>query len=302
MNAKPQQKQQRPHNARDVGDGFKLHLHLVPIGATLFRVLTPRAGTSLRFSTNFFHETHHILSDTAGARFLARLLWGLAFQKQPHTLIYLGGEFLSATPFDAEPSDPIALVPAHLTALDAKNFAVLKRKMTKIGAPTTTVRWQTWGLDEALDATQESDWWEQAIYTSFADQENAAWRDMEIMRHCGGMVCYSAMPLQLKMAALSASRLAPWKWREGQMDYCELASQQKGHAWRSDGEIQIFTHYAQMRRDAAFARREVESEQGAVNCLSPDRETVQTRALEVKKRRLEPIRARRRRSQTMTNK
>ncbi|MBW3636877.1 MAG: hypothetical protein KY445_10535 [Armatimonadetes bacterium] len=156
MNAK-HRKQQRPANAREGGDGLKLHLHLVPVGDTLFRVLTPRTGTQIRFSTNFFHETHHILSDFAGAQFLSRLMWGLAFQKQPETLIYIGGEFLAPTPFDAEPSDPIALVPAHLTALNAKKFAVLRAKLKNLGPPATTVRWRTWGLDEMRRAAAEGD-------------------------------------------------------------------------------------------------------------------------------------------------
>ena len=63
-------KQQRPSNAKNCGDGLKLHLHLVSVGDIVYRVLTPRPSTQISFSTNFFHETHHILSNTMGARFL----------------------------------------------------------------------------------------------------------------------------------------------------------------------------------------------------------------------------------------
>lgn len=289
MNAK-HRKQQRPANAREGGDGLKLHLHLVPAGDTLFRVLTPRTGTQIRFSTNFFHETHHILSDFAGAQFLSRLLWGLAFQKQPETLIYIGGEFLAPTPFDAEPSDPIALVPAHLTALNAKKFAVLRAKLKNLGPPATTVRWRTWGLDEMRRFAAEGDWWQHPIYDAAWHRQNAAWRDIEIMRRCGGVLCYSAMPLHLKMSALAASRLAPRHWNQGEMDYCEIAHQRTARSWRSDGEIQVFSCYEQMVRDAALARREIEREQGGVNCLEHDRESVQTRALEIKDRRRDALR------------
>ncbi|MBW3636876.1 MAG: hypothetical protein KY445_10530 [Armatimonadetes bacterium] len=113
---------------------------------------------------------------------------------------------------------------------------------------------------------------------------------MEIMRRCGGVVCYSAMPSHLKMSALAASRLAPRHWNQGEMDYCEIAHQRTARSWRSDGEIQVFSCYEQMLRDAALARREIEREQGKVSCLEHDRERVQTRALEIKDRRCDALR------------
>lgn len=277
---------QRSNRAADCGAALKLHLHLVEVGATTFHVLTPRPGTKIRFSTNYFHQTHHILSDMAGARFLGRLLWGLAFQKQPNTLIWLGGEFLAPTPFDAETSDPICLLPAHLTPLDAKKLAVLRAKM-RGSKSARTVRWQTWGLDEMQNFG--GDWWEHPLYESWGRHaETQAWRDSEVMRRVGKTLCYSAMPLPLKVAALAAFRLQPDKYvHQFGMDYCEIASRWKRHSrgWNLDGEIQVFTAYHQMLRDAALARREIEEERGAVATLERDRLRVQHRARKISRRR-----------------
>lgn len=280
-------KYQRPATAREFGDALKLHLHLIPVGATTYHVLTPRPNTQVRFSTNFYHETHHILSDTAGARFLGRLLWGLAFQRQLNTLIFLGGEFLEPTPFDAESSDPICLVPAHLTTLDAKKLAIVRQKM-RFSRSIKTVRWQTWGLDETLGF--EGDWWQHPLYEQWNSAEAQPWRDSETVRRAGKMVCYSAMPLALQIAALKAFRLQPDKYRhQFGMDYCEIAShwKRKSFFWSCEGEIQVFSAYAQMLRDASLARQEIEVEYGAVTTLENDRSRVQERALQIAQRRSE---------------
>ena len=47
--------------------------------------MTLRPVAQARFSTNYFHETWHLLSDGHGAQVLARLLWGLSYQARPGT-------------------------------------------------------------------------------------------------------------------------------------------------------------------------------------------------------------------------
>ena len=80
---------QRTSNARAVNDHLKLHQRLITLDGQEYRIITLRPGTTARFSTNYFHETWHILSDEQGAQTLARLLWGLAYCKLPRTLIVL---------------------------------------------------------------------------------------------------------------------------------------------------------------------------------------------------------------------
>src|SRR5690606_36912126 len=65
-----------------------------------YTVVTMRQGTDARLSTNFYHGTWHILSDWHGARLLGRLLWGLAYQRRPGTLVLIGPPFIDPNPFD----------------------------------------------------------------------------------------------------------------------------------------------------------------------------------------------------------
>src|SRR5215467_6778077 len=98
-------------------DRLKLHRRLMRLDGRDYTVITLRPGTDARFSTNYFHDTWHVLSDWHGARLLGRLLWGLAYQRVPGTLVLIDRPFLDPNPFDAEPADPIVLVPARLTTL-----------------------------------------------------------------------------------------------------------------------------------------------------------------------------------------
>jgi hypothetical protein len=110
-------------------------------------VITLRPGTDSRFSTNYFHETWHILSDFHGSRLLGRLLWGLAFQRNPGTVVLIDRPHLDPTPFEPEPASPILLVPEWLTPLRAGTVRALRGMLPLTAPPAGTVRWQTPGLD-----------------------------------------------------------------------------------------------------------------------------------------------------------
>src|SRR5437764_708249 len=97
---------------------LKVHLRLLRIGGATYRVVTLRPGARVAFSTNFYHQTWHIVTDERGARLLARLFWGLAFQHQPGTLVLVHGDHLLPTPFEAERSDPFLIIPTGLTGID----------------------------------------------------------------------------------------------------------------------------------------------------------------------------------------
>ncbi len=144
MRARP-----RPGAATRVGDGLKLHRRHLWLSGRPFTVITLRPGTDASFSTNRYHDTWHVLSDWHGARLLGRLVWGLAYQRKPGTLVLIDRPFLDPNPFDAEPADPIALVPAQITPLDTQAARTLRRRLPLTGAPDGTVRWQTRGLAAA---------------------------------------------------------------------------------------------------------------------------------------------------------
>ena len=87
-------------------------------------VLTPRPSQPERFATNAFHGTWHVLTDPAGAQLLARLMWAMAFQRKPRTILLVDSPLLVTNPFDADPSSPILIVNSDLggptrTGLDA---------------------------------------------------------------------------------------------------------------------------------------------------------------------------------------
>src|SRR5437762_9292860 len=115
MGAEGNHKRQRRRHAPD--SRMKVHLRELSLGKTEYRVVTLRPGTRVSFSTNFFHNTWHLVSDIQGARLLARLLWGLSYQRWPGTLVLIHGNHLAATPFEAEQSDPFLLIPSHLTSV-----------------------------------------------------------------------------------------------------------------------------------------------------------------------------------------
>jgi hypothetical protein len=276
-------KRLRPRNTRTTGDEMKVHLHEVRLGPTLYRVVTLRPGTDAAFSTNLFHGTWHILSDPPGARLLARILWGLAYQRQPNTLFLIHGEHLKPTPFDADPSDPVLLVPAHLTPYDPAAFRSLKERLPRLGPPTRTVRWHTPGLDNALDQGARYHQGEEASWL-WSARDQGPWT-RERMSRCGGFLCYSAPPAILRYQAVCIHEMGG---NRGPMSYHYLAEGPRHwyRWWYGEGEVQIFPAYRQQLSQAAVARREVLVELEDEN-IDPEslRARVWTRKEEVARRR-----------------
>jgi hypothetical protein len=83
-----------------------------------------------------------------------RLLWGLACQRLPGTLILLGPPQLDPCPFGGAPSDPVALVPARLTSLPVLAARELRARLS-LSAPEGAVRWHTPALLPAVTAGRE---------------------------------------------------------------------------------------------------------------------------------------------------
>ncbi|WP_280217613.1 TfoX/Sxy family DNA transformation protein [Nocardia neocaledoniensis] len=213
---------------------MKLHRHAVRGVRGVRTVITPRPGTHARFSTNRFHDTWHVLSDDRGARMLARLLWGLSFQARPGTVVLLDREFLTPTPFDADPADPIVLAPGWCTRFDEQSAAQLKR-VARSG-DSSTVRWHTFGLEQALTA-EESD---------------CRRVRGEISRRRGILVLSPATPDDARHWALDAARLDS-SYNGYGTDHTYLDEWNYGH----DGEIQVFRRFRQMTSVARQARAQV---------------------------------------------
>ncbi|TNY37411.1 TfoX/Sxy family DNA transformation protein [Thermomonospora catenispora] len=230
---------QRPANARAVGDGLKLHRRVLRLAGREYTVIGLRPGTAVRFSTNRFHDTWHVLSDQRGARLLARLMWGLAHQSRPGTLVLVDRPFLVPTPFDADPADPFVIVPGWHTALDRRAARALAARLPLRSAPDGTVRWRTHGLDAAR-ADRRPFWERHPDHRSGPDRSR-------VTRMPGGLISFLAhRPDQLRRWAESIDRLRVTNARG--MDYCYLGPWEYG----PPGEVQIFRTF---RRDVGVARR-----------------------------------------------
>jgi hypothetical protein len=246
----------RPRQAAD--SRLKMHLRLLTLGGSPYRVVTLRPGTRIAFSTNYFHETWHIVTSQRGARLLARLLWGLAFQRQPGTLLLVHGDHLLPTPFEAERSEPFLLVPAGLTPLDPSALRELKRRLPRLGRADRTIRWHTFGLDRALQGGQGGRSVVAAERQRRGRQKNRQLWRQERMGRLGGFIVYSAPPPILRQQALLVHGLRVRKGNYAtEMDYHFLAQESSEDSWFGDGEVQIFADYMDRVAAASEARNEL---------------------------------------------
>jgi hypothetical protein len=244
----------RPGAARYVGDRIKLHRHVIRLGGAPYTVITLRPGTDVHFSNNRYHETWHILSDPLGARLLGRLLWGLAYQRVPRTLVLIERPHLDPTPFDAAPADPIALVPAWLTPLPTRDARELRKRLP-LTRPAGTVRWHTPGL--AAAAAAEPGTWP-SMPGSGREWRAGAGGGRHRIERAGGLLIFAATPPVLRDWAVDVYLLG--EPPNSPMDY-RYIGWPYGMAYtdlgRTDGEVQIFADYRQRVSAARVARREV---------------------------------------------
>jgi hypothetical protein len=231
---------------------MKVHLRVLPLAGRSYRVVTLRSSAGVRFSTNYYHDTWHVVSDAAGSQVLARLLWGLAYQKQAGTLVLIAGPHLVDTPFDGARSDPVVLVPSGLTPVCEEAFRQLKGRLGRPG-PTRTIRWQTFGLDREL-ALREQDG--RTDLQEQVRQDRDAVRGADQMSKVGGLICYTAPPLVLRDQAVWVARMRTARGDYSEMDYHFLADGERARNY-ADGEVQIFHDYRDRVSAARAARREV---------------------------------------------
>lgn len=224
--------------------GLKMHLRVVSAHRKALRVITLRAGTKVSFSTNYFHETWHILTDEEGARMLARLLWALSFQRAPGTCVLLTGAHLVPTPFEADPPLPVLLMHEGLAHADPELFGTLTRRLR--GAPDATVRLHAFGMAEQLRERERlgrpSDW---------AHAERRRLSARETMKRVGGFVVYSAPPEILREQALTIHGM-----RAGAYPAYHYLAEGPGFSHPPPGEVQVFSRMGDMVSAAKVARRE----------------------------------------------
>lgn len=223
-------KRPRPGSATD--QMLKLHRRTMVLDGRVYTVVTLRPGSDFRFSTNRFHDTWHVLSDWRGARVLARLLWGLAYQRRPGTIVVIDPAHLDSNPFDGAPSDPIVLVPSELTVFTRAAAVALRRRLPLRDRSAGTVRWQTFGLNHAveeIEAWRAKDFGQRSTYHA---PQPTGWLRVD---RIGGLITIFGAADQLRDLAGSLATLGTYAYRG--MDYHYLDHPE------NNGEVQIFRHY-----------------------------------------------------------
>lgn len=221
-----------------VGRPLKLHRRQMTLDGREYTVLTLRPDCRIRFATNRFHDTWHILSGQHGAALLARLLWGLSYQSRPGTLLLLGPGHLTPNPFDAAPSDPVVFVPSDHTVFPKAAAAELRRRWRTSTPSDGTVRWQTFGL---ADVRAERRRWRELPHP-VAWPHRADPGGFTAIERIGGVVAVFGGADRLRKWAVDLDGLDATRFGS---DYTYLDE------YPCDGEVQIFRYF---RRDVAVAR------------------------------------------------
>jgi hypothetical protein len=147
------QKHPRPAATRDDSARLKLHRRRLRLDGREYTVLTLRQRAEACFSSRRamkWSADWQLITCPAGARLLARLLWGLSYQRRPDTILLLDLPHLTTTPFEADPPTPVVFVPSRRTTLPAGAAHALRRQLPLSTRPEGTVRLLTHGLDRAF--------------------------------------------------------------------------------------------------------------------------------------------------------
>jgi hypothetical protein len=179
------------------------------------------------------------VTDPSGAQVLGRLLWALSFQRRPGTVVVLGEDHLTTTPFDGDRSPPCLLAATGLASLDKDNLLLLRKRLKHFGPPTTTVKLPTFSMPTELT---ERDW-----KLDYADDAEDQWKHEKMSRR-GGFICYSAPKAVLRVQAVRVAQTAS-DLHHG-MGYQYLASNGDG----PDGEVQVFSDFRARVSAARLAR------------------------------------------------
>jgi hypothetical protein len=236
--------------------GLKVHLRLLVIHGVTLRVVTLRPQTHARLSTNYFHDTWHILGGPPGAILLGRLIWGLAFQRQPGTLVLIEPPHVVPTPFEADPPDPILLVPDGLTRIDDDLLRALRLRLRRSPSSPRTIRWHTFGMIAALAD-------ERPAYTEPRSSR-------ERISRRAGYLCYTAPPATLRATGLSIYQMHAHTGGS----YLPFAETDLTSRWHHDGEFQLVPGFDDCVSGAIVARRELLGDRRLLDNSDNDRERI----------------------------
>jgi hypothetical protein len=219
-----------------------MHRRSVLLDGSAFTVLALRPSASCRFSTNFFHDTWHVLSDASGARLLGRVFWSMAYQRHPNTVVVIDQRHLVPNPFDADPASPIVIANSDLGGISRTALSQLKRQLPFATPSAGTVRLATAGLDSVGADRDHLDAHQKRTGDRYNPDRQRGW-----ITRVNGMVVLAGKPATLQWWAMWCRGLGDPFYKG--TDYAELSTTEHG-----TGEVQIFERFHAMVSEAADVR------------------------------------------------
>jgi hypothetical protein len=220
-------------------DRLKVYRRTVLLDDARYTVLSPRPSSTERFATDRFHDAWHVLTETAGARLLARLCWAMAYQRHDRTVVVVDPQLMVPNPFDADPSSPLVIVNTDLGPFGRGAATDLRSALPFRGASEGTVVLQTRGLDAAIEDPK-----------AFAERDDqASWRDEQRRRRWiegnDGLVVIAAPPPVLRAWGVALSDLGSGSSRSF-LDHP-----------KNEGEVQVLDDFVDRTAKAVSLRGEL---------------------------------------------
>ncbi|MEU0939356.1 hypothetical protein [Embleya sp. NPDC005971] len=131
-------------------NGLKVHSRTLVLDGRPYTLLGLRPGTTERFAVDEFHGYRQIVTHRSGALLLGSLLWGMAHRRAQNTVLVVDRPFLDPSPFDAEPSPPIVVVPTQSTPFGDRAARELRRQLPLSTPSEGTLRLRRPGFTEAV--------------------------------------------------------------------------------------------------------------------------------------------------------
>jgi len=241
-------------------EALKLHRRELVLDGRAFTVLTPRPSQPERFATNSFHETWHVLTDPAGAQLLARLMWAMAYQRKPRTVLLVDGPMLVTNPFDADPSSPILIVNSDLGGPTRAGLDALEAMLPLRTRSEGAVKVRTDGLARSLVVGSPSRW-ERNVGRPAHQRRN--WID-----RVQNVLVFAAAAAELRNWAEDLPRTADYVREHPEAS--GLDAEFPNHS----GEVQIFGDFTERVTRAQRVRRELYPGRDHAELLDVERRTI----------------------------
>jgi hypothetical protein len=171
---------------------MKLHLRVLKIDQKEVHLITLRPEADAKFWIAYHHPVWWMCTGYKETNLLARLLWGLSYQKQPNTMILIDRPHIQdiAPEIPKAISPPLLILPTNLSSVSDTLLQGLKSQLKQAKTPTKTIRWRTFGLDIAQENEDMAE-----------ELRGEPSKDKDKYFYAQSFVCYTAPPHILRHRA-----------------------------------------------------------------------------------------------------